>query len=141
MNCRFQQGSILTAETIDSARRMYLSGADYVIIPRFISAHYVADILEKSRAGDLPAIRNRAAALIGQRFEDLVQQVCGPLHSLQARIFLAVVVIQAHRAKFFVVGDDQLNWVLRPLGSANRLLQHVFGVSVAVDCHQLGARA
>ena len=62
---------ILTAETIESARTMYLSGADYVIVPRFISAHYVADILDKSRAGDLPAIRDRAAALIDLRVEVL----------------------------------------------------------------------
>ena len=62
---------ILTAETIDSARRMYLSGADYVIVPRLISAHYVADILDKSRAGDLPAIRHRAAELIDHRVEVL----------------------------------------------------------------------
>jgi Kef-type K+ transport system membrane component KefB len=62
---------ILTAETIDSARRMYLSGADYVIVPRLISAYYVADILDKNRAGDLPAIRDRAAAQIDHRVEVL----------------------------------------------------------------------
>jgi len=62
---------ILTAETIESAREMYLAGADYVMIPRIISAHYLADILEKNRAGDLPQIRNRASAFIDLRVEVL----------------------------------------------------------------------
>jgi Kef-type K+ transport system membrane component KefB len=42
---------ILTAETLQSAREMYESGADYVFIPRLLSATYLADLLDHIHAG------------------------------------------------------------------------------------------
>jgi Kef-type K+ transport system membrane component KefB/voltage-gated potassium channel Kch len=62
---------VLNAETIESARLMYAAGADYVMVSRIVSAHYLTDVLEKISAGDLPAIRTRAAAFMDLRVEVL----------------------------------------------------------------------
>lgn len=42
---------IVTAETLASAREMYENGADYVFIPRMLSAEYLADLLDHIHAG------------------------------------------------------------------------------------------
>jgi len=42
---------IVTAETLSSAREMYENGADYVFLPRMLSAEYLADLLDHIHAG------------------------------------------------------------------------------------------
>lgn len=42
---------IVTAETLESAREMYLAGADYVFIPRLLAAEHLADLIDRIHAG------------------------------------------------------------------------------------------
>ncbi|HYF48034.1 MAG TPA: hypothetical protein VEJ63_01415, partial [Planctomycetota bacterium] len=42
---------VLTAETLESAREMYKEGADYVFVPRLLSASYLADLIDHIHAG------------------------------------------------------------------------------------------
>lgn len=42
---------IVTAETFESAREMYAQGADYVFVPRLVSAQSLADVVESIRSG------------------------------------------------------------------------------------------
>jgi hypothetical protein len=62
---------IVTAETMESARAMYEAGADYVMLPRIVCAHFLSDVLEKVGTGDLPLIREAAAAFVERRDEVL----------------------------------------------------------------------
>jgi thiamine monophosphate synthase len=62
---------VVTAETLASARQMYHEGADYVFIPRIISAHYLADVLQRISSGGGNAIRANAAAWVEKRHEVL----------------------------------------------------------------------
>lgn len=62
---------VVTAETIESARHMYGHGADYVAIPRLISAHFMADVLEKIGTGDIATIRTSASSFIMEYAEIL----------------------------------------------------------------------
>lgn len=51
---------IVTAETISSAKNMYQSGAEYVFIPRLVSAHFLADMIERIQTDGGMAIREGA---------------------------------------------------------------------------------
>jgi len=51
---------VVTAETIASARAMYEAGADYVFVPRIVSAHFLADALERIQSGNAEVIRKGA---------------------------------------------------------------------------------
>lgn len=53
---------IVTAETIESAREMYREGAEYVIVPRLVNAHYLADVLDRLRSASRGSIRPAAMA-------------------------------------------------------------------------------
>ncbi|GIL16857.1 MAG: membrane protein [Oligoflexia bacterium] len=61
---------IVTAEKIESAREMYQAGADYVCLPRLISAFYLADIIEKLQTeGSSTVIKDKASEFIATRKE------------------------------------------------------------------------
>lgn len=62
---------IVTAETLRSAREMYESGADYVLIPRLVTAHFLADILERFQSESGEAIRAGAMEFLEKRREIL----------------------------------------------------------------------
>ena len=62
---------VVSAETIAGAQAMYGEGADYVAIPRLISAHFLADVLERIGTGDVAAIRTAASSFIMQHAEIL----------------------------------------------------------------------
>lgn len=62
---------VVNAETLESARSMYLAGADYVILTRITAARHLVDVLEKIGAGSLPVIRTNAAAYLNRRTEAL----------------------------------------------------------------------
>ena len=42
---------VVTAETLAGAKEMYAAGADYVFIPRLLTAQYLADLLDHIHAG------------------------------------------------------------------------------------------
>lgn len=60
---------IVTAETIETAKDMYKAGAAYVFIPRIVSAHYLADILERIESGADENVRNNAIKFLETRKE------------------------------------------------------------------------
>lgn len=62
---------IVAAETLDSAREMYHDGADYVFLPRIITAHYLADVISRMMSGGATAIKEGAAAFVSNRKEVL----------------------------------------------------------------------
>jgi Kef-type K+ transport system membrane component KefB/voltage-gated potassium channel Kch len=62
---------ILSAETIEAARRMYAAGADYVVLPRFETARAFLDVLETIERGELDDLRARARADLDDREEVL----------------------------------------------------------------------
>jgi Kef-type K+ transport system membrane component KefB len=49
---------IVTAETLKSAHEMYEAGADYVFLPRMLSANYLADLLDHIHAGTDAAFKS-----------------------------------------------------------------------------------
>lgn len=51
---------IVTAETISSAIEMYEGGAEYVFIPRLISANYLADVIERIQTNDAVNLKQNA---------------------------------------------------------------------------------
>lgn len=57
---------IVTSETIDSAREMYKQGADYVFVPRIISAHYLSDIVDRISSGSAGELRTNAKKFLDQ---------------------------------------------------------------------------
>jgi len=62
---------IVTAERLDLAREMYREGASYVYLPRVISSHYLAEVLDRIQSGDFEGLRENALAYISQRHEIL----------------------------------------------------------------------
>jgi len=62
---------VVAAETLDNAREMYAEGADYVFLPRVITAHYLADVLGRMLAGNSKAIREGASKYLSKRVEVL----------------------------------------------------------------------
>lgn len=62
---------IVTAEQIDLARDMYKAGADYVFIPRIVSANYLADVIERIQSTGAGAIKENAVHFLETRNEVL----------------------------------------------------------------------
>lgn len=62
---------VVTAETLESAREMYREGATYVCMPRVVTAHYLADVLERIEAGRGEQIREGGEAFVKTREEIL----------------------------------------------------------------------
>ena len=60
---------IVTAETIESARELYREGADYVYMPRIVSAHYLTDIIERIESGNATVIKENATKFLQDRKE------------------------------------------------------------------------
>lgn len=60
---------IVTAEKIGLAREMYAEGADYVFIPRLISAHYLADIVERIQTTGTAGLHDGGMDFIKDRNE------------------------------------------------------------------------
>jgi len=62
---------IVTAETINSAREMYNEGADYVFVPRLVTAHYLADVVERIQVESSQSMKEGAIAHLEKRIEVL----------------------------------------------------------------------
>lgn len=62
---------VVTAETLETARTMYEQGADYVFIPRIVSAHYLVDVLERVQSDRMDAIRQGAIKFL-KEWEELL---------------------------------------------------------------------
>jgi Kef-type K+ transport system membrane component KefB len=60
---------IVTSETIETARQLYKEGADYVYIPRIVSAHYLTDIIERIESGNATVIKENATKFLQDRKE------------------------------------------------------------------------
>jgi len=60
---------ILTADSLDTARELYASGADFVIVPRLIAARYLMRIIEGAELGDLESMREIALSGLSTRQE------------------------------------------------------------------------
>ena len=60
---------IVTAETIESAKELYKQDADYVYMPRIVSAHYLTDILERIESGNAEIIRENSIRFLSNRSE------------------------------------------------------------------------
>jgi nicotinate-nucleotide pyrophosphorylase len=57
---------LVTAETIASAREMYEKGADFVFLPRMISAQHLAEVIERLKTGEDAPMREYAREILGQ---------------------------------------------------------------------------
>lgn len=55
---------IVTAETAASAREMYQKGADYVFMPRMVSAHFLADVIDRVQAIDTMGLKQGSAEFV-----------------------------------------------------------------------------
>ncbi len=64
---------IVTATTIELAKKMYEEGADYVFTPRLIAAHYLADVLEKINCGEKVMINNNAKKFLHNRPKEVLE--------------------------------------------------------------------
>ena len=62
---------ITTAETIQQAKKHYAAGAHYVIIPRFVTASYTVDVIERLRLGETESVRNNASDYVNKIVEVL----------------------------------------------------------------------
>lgn len=62
---------ITTAETIQQAKKHYAAGAHYVIIPRFVTASYTVDVIERLRLGETESVRNNASDYVNKIVEIL----------------------------------------------------------------------
>lgn len=62
---------IVTAETMASARDMYREGAAYVCMPRIVTAHFLADLIERMENGRGQQIRDGGEAFVQKREEVL----------------------------------------------------------------------
>lgn len=55
---------IMTAESAQSAKAMYDEGASYVLVPRIVTARYLADILGRIHAGDHATLSTQGHAFV-----------------------------------------------------------------------------
>ena len=62
---------IVVAETLGSAREMYHDGADYVFLPRLISAQHLTGVISQMLAGGGPSVREKGADEVERRQEAL----------------------------------------------------------------------
>lgn len=62
---------IVTAETINGAKELYSHGADYVYIPRIVSAHYLVDIIERIESGNSEIVKQNSQKFLEKRQEIL----------------------------------------------------------------------
>jgi Kef-type K+ transport system membrane component KefB len=62
---------IVTAETITNAIEMYKEGADYVLIPRIVSANYLTEIIDIAISGRMDEIKKRELEELENRREVL----------------------------------------------------------------------
>ena len=62
---------IVTADNIEVARELYAQGADYVYMPRIVSAHYLTDILERMESGHADVIKTNSMKFFSNRQEIL----------------------------------------------------------------------
>lgn len=62
---------IVTAETIQGAKELYTNGADYVYIPRIVSAHYLVDIIERIESGNAEIVKQNSQKFLEKREEIL----------------------------------------------------------------------
>ena len=60
---------IVTAETFSSHDELYDAGANYVVLPRLITADYVLDIMNKSISGELLELAKLDSGKISGRDE------------------------------------------------------------------------
>lgn len=63
---------IVTSERLDEAVELYEEGAHYVILPRLMNAHQVAQLIEMAALGDVEVERAQALQLLRERNEVLV---------------------------------------------------------------------
>ncbi len=62
---------IVTAETLKKALEMYKAGADYVLIPRILSANYLLEIIDIALNGRIDELKIRELAALEKRREIL----------------------------------------------------------------------
>ncbi|HWP92044.1 MAG TPA: cation:proton antiporter [Thermodesulfobacteriota bacterium] len=62
---------IVTAETIKNAIEMYKEGADYVLIPRILSANYLTEIIDIAISGRMDELKKRELEELENRREVL----------------------------------------------------------------------
>ena len=62
---------IVVAETLGSAREMYHDGADYVFLPRLISAQHLVGVIGQMLSGEGPSVREKGADEVEGRQEAL----------------------------------------------------------------------
>ncbi len=60
---------VVTAETLQSARDMYDAGAAYVFVPRIVSSHYLAEILDRILADSAGNLAVKAHEFLSKRHE------------------------------------------------------------------------
>lgn len=60
---------IVTAEQLEEAKAMYAEGADYVYIPRLVSAYFLADLIERIRAEGFEKINTGGISFLKDRVE------------------------------------------------------------------------
>ncbi|HXH75973.1 MAG TPA: cation:proton antiporter [Bacteriovoracaceae bacterium] len=60
---------IVTAETMEEAKELYREGAEFVSIPRIVTAEYLTDVLERIEAGNGSTIKEAASASLIKREE------------------------------------------------------------------------
>lgn len=62
---------IVSAETIKNAIEMYKAGADYVLVPRILSANYLTEIIDMAISGRLDELKSRELDALEKRREVL----------------------------------------------------------------------
>jgi len=60
---------IVTAESVSRALKMYNEGADYVMLPRILTASHLIKIIQLSRAGELEQLKEEEIKILSGRQE------------------------------------------------------------------------
>lgn len=66
-----QSRIIVTADTLEKARELYRHGADYVFIPRLVTAHYLVDVIERVQNDRMDQIKQGAEKFLSTWTETL----------------------------------------------------------------------